>query len=346
MQKKRRFVLVGCGSISNSWLSVIQSSFSDRLELAGLVDLNQENAVAHAAKFAPNQPLWTGTSLEAALAEVKPDVVFNCTVPEAHAATCKTALLAGCDVLVEKPLAPTVAQARELAVLSAGTGRQLVVIQNRRYNAGIITAKRVLEEGAIGRIHTIHSDFFLAPHLKGFRESMAHPLLLDMAIHTFDQARFLTGLNPVRVICHEFNPPGSWFAEGASAVAIFQMTGAAVYTYRGSWCAQGAPTSWDAAWRIIGERGSLLWDGANEIYFERVVGSWDGKFFQPVERVSIPPVSLGNAEKEHAGNIAEFLDCLDSGRPAQTVASDNLLSLAMVEGAVKSAECAGASILI
>ena len=37
---------------------------------------------------------------------------------------------------------------------------------------------------------------------------MDSPLVLDMAIHTFDQARFITGANPISVYCHEFNPPG------------------------------------------------------------------------------------------------------------------------------------------
>jgi predicted dehydrogenase len=342
MSKKRRFILVGCGSISGSWLVAVENYFSDRLELAGLVDLNEKNAFAQAHRFAPGRSVWTGTSLEVALAEVKPDIVFNCTVPEAHAFTCKTALLAGCDVLVEKPLAPTVAEARELVALCAETGKQLVVIQNRRYSPGIVAVKRALEEGVIGPVHTIHSDFFVGPHFGGFRERMAHPLLLDMAIHTFDQARYLTGLNPTRVVCHEFNPPGSWFSQGASAVALFEMAGGAVYTYRGSWCAQGEPTSWDALWRIIGGRGSLLWDGAEAISLERVVEPLSGQaYIHPVKRVTLSPVPLGDAGAAHAGNIGEFLASLDSGQPAQTVARDNLFSLAMVEGAVKSAESGG-----
>ena len=42
---------------------------------------------------------------------------------------------------------------------------------------------------------------------------MESPLLLDMAIHTFDQARFITGADALSVYCHEFNPAGSWYRE-------------------------------------------------------------------------------------------------------------------------------------
>ena len=37
---------------------------------------------------------------------------------------------------------------------------------------------------------------------------------------------------------------------------IFEFDGGKVFTYRGSWCADGFRTSWEAGWRIVGERGS------------------------------------------------------------------------------------------
>ncbi len=347
MPKKRRFVLAGCGGISHSWLAAIQDHFADRLEPAGFVDLREENARAVAGKFYPGSDLPTGTSLEAMLAEIRPDIVFNCTIPEAHASTCGAALRAGCDVLVEKPLASNLAEARELAALAARTGKRLAVIQNRRYHPGAVATKNALAGGAIGRIHTIHADFFLGPRFGGFRATMEHPLLLDMAIHTFDEARFLSGFDPVRVSCHEFNPPGSWFSQGASAVALFEMTNETLFTYRGSWCAQGHPTNWNASWRIIGESGTLLWDGDQIVTVERVLGSWDGTAFsQPVERLEIPLELLTEAQLGHAGNIGEFLDALDAASVPQTCAEDNLQSLVMVAGAVQSAENEGCPVLV
>jgi len=342
MKKRYRTLMLGCGSMSRVWLRSVRDHFNDRVEIAGLVDLNAEIAARRAAEFGFGNA-WTGVSLDEALRELRPDVLFNCTVPEAHLGTCRQALLAGCQVLVEKPLASNMAEGRELVRLSEQTGCRLAVIQNRRYLPGAKTARRALSEGVIGGIHTLCVDFFLAPHFGGFRETMESPLLLDMAIHTFDQGRFLTGLNPRKVTCHEFNPPGSWYAHGASAMATFEMTGGVMFNYRGSWCAQGFPTSWAGAWRIIGEAGTLLWDGENAVVAERVAGTWDGQgLIQPVEAVTIPPVSLAPAETEHAGNIAEFLDSLDSGGIPQTVAGDNMLSLAMVEAAITSARCGAA----
>ena len=337
MNKRYKTLMVGCGGMSGAWLECVRDHFADRVEIIGLVDLNRDNANRRAAEYG-YEDAWTGASIEEALIQLSPEVVFNCTVPGAHLPTCRAALSAGCNVLVEKPMATSIVECAELARLAAKTGRLLAVIQNRRYLPGAKAVQRALAEGVIGAVHTICADFFMAPRFGGFRETMESPLILDMAIHTFDQCRFLTGFNPRSVACLEFNPRGSWFAQGASAIATFEMTDGAVFNYRGSWCAQGFPTSWAGSWRIVGQTGTLLWDGEANVSVEKITGEWDGKaFHQPVEKISIPPVALAPAELGHAGNIREFLDAIDSGGVPQTVASDNILSIAMVESAINSA---------
>lgn len=74
----------------------------------------------------------------------------------------------------------------------------------------------------------IHADFFIGAHFVGFRERMEHPLLLDMAIHTFDQARFLLGSAKAETaLCMAFNPASSWYDGCASAIRLgFNATSA------------------------------------------------------------------------------------------------------------------------
>jgi predicted dehydrogenase len=337
--KKHRVVLVGCGSMAGGWLLQVKNFHADRVEMVGFVDISADAAKKRAEEFGAAKDAHIGTSLEEALKKTKPDVVFNCTIPEAHTATCKTALEAGCHVLVEKPLAPTVAEGKELIAAGKKAGKILAVIQNRRYTAGIIAVRQALKDGVIGPVHTILADFFLAPRFGGFRDAMMHPLLLDMSIHTFDQARFLSGKNPTSVFCYEFNPSGSWYAQGASAMAIFELTGGGVFNYRGSWCAQGLQTSWHANWRFIGERGTLLWNGETAAQAETIDTSpGEPGFFQKTIPTTLTLTPLEPSQSDHAGNIGEFLDAVDGGASPQTEASDNIQSLAMVEAAVNSAQ--------
>ncbi len=165
---------------------------------------------------------------------------------------------------------------------------------------------------------------------------MRHVLLLDMAIHTFDQARLITGADPVSVYCQEWNPPGSWYDHDASAVAIFQMTDGLVYTYRGSWCAEGMNTTWEADWRVVGQEGTVLWDGAER--FEAEIVRARGGFRSEMERIAVPEYDAGAKVGGHAGVIREFIACVRSGGIPETICTDNIKSLAMVFGAIASAE--------
>ena len=136
-------------------------------------------------------------------------------------------------------------------------------MQNRRYDLQIRRLREFLASDALGPVTTVNCDFYIGAHFGGFRDHMKHVLLLDMAIHTFDQARCLAQADPVAVYCHEWNPVSSWYDHDASAVVVFEMTGGLVYTYRGSWCSEGLNTTWESDWRIVGTKGSVSWDGAH-----------------------------------------------------------------------------------
>jgi predicted dehydrogenase len=329
-----RAVLVGCGAMSKAWLDAARQI--DGLEIAGLVDIDASRAEGRAAEFGLADAV-TGSNVETVLDAVKPDVVFDVTVPDARAVVAFAALERGCHLLTEKPLARSVEEGRAIIVAAEDAGRLHAVVQNRRYLSAVRRIRRLIDSGAIGRPTQLNCDFFLAPHFGGFREEMDHVLLLDMAIHTFDAVRAMTGLEATRVYCREWNPPGSWYRRDASAVAIFDMEGGAVFTYRGSWCAEGLRTSWEGSWRIVGERGTLIWDGGDGLRAEVTAGERDG-LFDRVAAVEIPAADDSDAVGGHLGVMRDFVDAMRGGKRPETVGSDNIKSLAMVLGAIRSAE--------
>lgn len=329
-EKKTRVVLAGCGAMSAAWLRCGASM--PEVELVGLVDLNPDVARKRAEEF--GLTAVAGSNLEAILRDTAPDAVFDCTIPEAHRSITLAALAHGCHVLGEKPLADSLEHAREVVAAAQQMGKIYAVIQNRRYDARIRRLRAFIEAGALGPLTTLNSDFYLGAHFGGFRDRMRHVLLLDMAIHTFDQARFLSGADPVSVYCKEWNPPGSWYDHDASAVAIFEMTGGLVYTYRGSWCAEGLNTSWECDWRMIGTAGSLTWDGAEGMQAQVV--SARGGFRSELREVEVPAHDPGGKVGGHEGLIREFIRCVRDGGTPETICTDNIKSLAMVFGAIES----------
>jgi predicted dehydrogenase len=329
--RKTKALLVGCGSIHRSWLAGIKD-FKD-VEIAGLMDINRESA-ENSKKTHELTNALVFTDLDEALATVNPDVVFDCTLPEIHKQVMLKAASAGCHILGEKPMAVSVSEAQEMIKAAKANNITHAVIQNRRYMNEIVAFRDFLKSGRLGKLTTLNADFYLGCHFGGFRDVMEHVLLLDMAIHSFDQARFISGCDPVSVYCHEWNPQGSWYEHAASAICIFEMSDGVVFTYRGSWCAEGLKTSWQCDWRAICTGGTAKWNGEQEMRAEKVAGG-EG-FMREMASLEIHPVEL--KYKNHSGNIREFLDCLKNGTAPQTVGTDNIKSLAMVEAAVKSAE--------
>lgn len=340
MNRALNVVQVGCGQISNTWLKAVKTM--PDLAMVGFVDLNPTLARQQATEYGTPTAI-VGTDLTAVLAQTMPDIVFDCAIPEAHYRVVLTALEHGCHVLSEKPMADTLEHAREMITAMRRSNKLHAVIQNRRYDPNIRCLKGLIDSGALGPLTTLNSDFYIGAHFDGFRATMPHVLLLDMAIHTFDAARFLSGADPVSVYCKEWNPRGSWYAHDASAVAIFEMTNGIIYTYRGSWCAEGLATAWEGDWRIIGEKGTAVWDGASNIRAQSVVDT--SGFLSTFQNIDPSPYAISENVDGHASLIREFVNCVRTGTIPETIGSDNIKSLAMVLGAIESAE-SGKSVMI
>ena len=328
-----RTVLVGCGGMSRRWIQVAQKL--PDLDLVGFVDINEEAAKTRAADYGA-EDVEIGTDLTTVLNNTSPDAVFDCTIPEVHTLVTLEALSHGCHVLSEKPLSDSMENARKAVQAAQEAEKIYAVIQNRRYDPNIRRLKRFLSTSPLGNLTTLNCDFYIGAHFGGFRDHMEHVLLLDMAIHTFDAARYILGSDPASVYCKEWNPSGSWYDHDASAIAIFEMSDGAVYTYRGSWCAEGLNTTWECDWRLLGETGTLTWDGGDG--FKTEVVAQTGDFRSTCKELDVPPTNPNDRVGGHEGIIREFVTCTQTGSTPETICSDNIKSLAMVFGAIESAE--------
>lgn len=263
--------------------------------------------------------------------DLAPDFVVDVTPPEVHCEVTTAALGHGIPVLGEKPMASSMEEARAMVRASESSGKLYMVSQSRRYNAGLRAFRQAIRAN-LGIVGILNADFYLGAHFDGFRSEMENPLVLDMAIHTFDAARYLSGADPVAVYAEEFNPPWSWYRGNACASAIFEMTGGLRFTYRGSWCAEGLQTSWESEWRAVGAVGTACWDGAGAPRCEVVAGT-DG-FIRDTRQIEIPVEPMSEGIR---GSLEEFLLALETGVSPNGECHDNIKSLAMVFAAIESA---------
>ncbi len=329
-----RVLQIGCGGITKNWFPPAQEMAD--VELVGLCDLFPAAAEKARDTYDLSADLPIFDNAKNAIEALKPDAVFDCTIPAAHTPNAVLAFENGAHVLSEKPLAENLADARRAIDAAQSNGKIYAITQNYRYAPGPRRLQAFLQSGAIGAVTTVNSDMYLGAHFGGFRDEMQHVLLLDMAIHTFDMTRFLSGASAQSVFCHEWNPKGSWYAHDASASAIFEMSDGIVANFRGSWCATGLPSMFKSHWRIIGEKGTVLWDGDEG--FQCEIEDGDKGFMRPVKSVEVPNGEFGAKANGHAGIMREFVDAVRGGPMPETNAMDNLNSLQMVLGAVESSD--------
>ncbi|HEY0075828.1 MAG TPA: Gfo/Idh/MocA family oxidoreductase [Abditibacteriaceae bacterium] len=323
---KESVVIAGAGGISNAWFPPL---LAEKVEIRAVVDLNPANAERQCKKYGVSCEV--SNDLPAMLKKHQPDFVLDLTIPDAHFQVTTTALKHGCHVIGEKPMAATLQQARKMITASEESGKLFMTSQSRRWDKNLDVAQRALAGGKLGEITTINCDFYIGAHFGGFRDEMASPLILDMSIHHFDLARYFTGLDAVAVYAHEFNPKGSWYKGDVAATCLFEMSNGAIFTYRGSWCAEGCHTSWNGDWRFIGVNGTLLCE--KDAPQGEIVAGKDG-FHRPKKELKLPAPKIRYGGMH--GALREMLTFLRGGPKPQTECRDNFKSLAMVLAAIES----------
>ena len=326
-----RALIVGAGGMGRAWARNLLAS-DDCVQICGWVDIvpgKAREAISELGDVALcSVPDFV--NLEQALMVTKPDFVVDASIPESHEDVTISGLRHGVAVLGEKPMTVSLDGARRMLAAAGDAHRLYMVSQSRRYDSGLVGFRDAI--ASLGGAGIVTADFFIGAHFGGFRDTMPDVLLKDMAIHTFDAARFLIGATPVSVYCDAFRLPWSWYAGSETALATFEFDNGTRFSYRGSWAAEGHQTEWEATWRAVCPNGTVTWNGSDQIIIDRVIDN-DG-FIRKSHQESVPtsPLELSGI----AGSLRDFLDALEHGTEPWGMCTDNIWSLAMVLYAVES----------
>jgi predicted dehydrogenase len=276
------------------------------------------------------------SSLTEAAENVPADGALVTAPMDFHVPVTLEALDAGLHVLVEKPFAGTVAEARTAVERAEQLGLVLQVSQNYRFYPGAQTARRLLAEGAIGDLSVVHVDFRRWDHdepADTYRHyAFPHPLIYDMAIHHFDLLRMTTGREAVSVYAKVTDPPWSRYTEEASAVLVVELEGGLVASYRGSWVSRAPQTLWDGEWSFEGADGHLTLTGRGNRgpADDEVRISLGGAAAEPV---ALPPMPLWG----RSAGLRQFARAVAGGPAPDVTGRSNLGSVALMEAAARSA---------
>ncbi|HKW07056.1 MAG TPA: Gfo/Idh/MocA family oxidoreductase [Candidatus Dormibacteraeota bacterium] len=275
-------------------------------------------------------------SLKEAVAATQPQAALNTTALPAHVPVTRALLEAGLHVMVEKPFAPSLAEAQLLVEEARMRDLLLMVSQNYRFFPAPRTIAAMVHESALGRLFEVSIDFrrfsTAGPNGRGRHHLEEQPLLVDMSIHHFDLLRLILSREPQRIYCEAWNPEWTSFSGPSVAVASIVFEGGVVVSYRGSWISAAPITPWAGEWRMEFENGEIVWTSAadSDPSQDRVVVT--PRNGEPRVIPLSPSPRTGGF-----GTITEFVAAVQSGREPETSGRHNLGTIALMEAAVESA---------
>lgn len=195
--KKLKVAVFGAGAIARA-SHIPGYAANENCELTAIADVSPESLAGVREKWHFEREYNDCSDL---LAHEKPDLVSICLPNKYHARYAIEAMRAGCDVILEKPVAVTLEEALAIRDAQKETGRRLAVCFSHRFNSMVRAARTALLDGKIGKPYMIRirfahngpwpgwavTDWFYNPEIAGGGAA------LDMGIHAIDLARWLIG---------------------------------------------------------------------------------------------------------------------------------------------------------
>ena len=331
--------IIGCGKIAQVRHIPEYVSNPDAC-LYGMFDMNQERAKELADKYGCK----AYQSYEALLADPAIDAVSVCVANNAHAEISIAAMRAGKHVLCEKPMAVTLEECEEMVRVSKETGKYLMIGQNQRLAKAHIKAKKLIEEGAIGRVLTFRTVFghggpetwSVDPGKNVWffdKKKAAMGAMADLGIHKTDLIQYLIGQKVVETqamltTLDKRDATGNLIGVDDNAICIYKMDGGAVGTMTASWTYYGQE---DNTTVIYGTEGIMrLHD--DPVYSVQIIRGDGEKIHYEIDQIQT------NDNQTKSGVIDLFVECLVEDRAPEISGESVVSAMRAVFGSIESSE--------
>jgi predicted dehydrogenase len=311
----RGLVVFGCG-----WIARRHAVAARRLGVPLLVaSRDLAKARAFAREFGAADAF--GAYADAAR-DPRAEAVVICTPHDRHCADTLAALGAGLHVLVEKPIAPTIAEADRMIAAARDAGRVLMVAENFHFMPAFRHVHGLLTSGALGALRSLHLVARGYRQHHGWRlvaDAAGGGVLIDGGIH-YVHNLFWWGGEVRRVFA--LRPPQTVELGGEDAVEILaELAGGVVGFVSNSLGARGAPrVQWSS---VTGVDGTIFADNRGRFILSRGRGRTRLRLFRRDSR-------------GHEAMLREFADAVGSGRPPATDGQSGRRDLAVVLAAYRS----------
>ena len=192
-----KYALIGCGRISPNHIA---AAVANKLEIVGLCDLEIENINDKIAKLKISPDIHKYLNYKEMLEVEKPELVAIATESGKHAQIALDCIEAGCNVIIEKPIALSLSDADKIIEAAHKKGVKVCANHQNRFNKSIQKIREALEEGRFGKMFygTAHIrwnrgyEYYSRAKWRGTWEQDGGALM-NQCIHNIDLLRWMMG---------------------------------------------------------------------------------------------------------------------------------------------------------
>ena len=203
--RRLRLAQVGTGSRGIHWAGDIIRNYADVAQIVGLCDINAKRAEVAREMAGASAP--TFAEFDRMVEETKPDTVLVTTPDSSHYTYIIRAMQLGLDVITEKPLCTDEEQCQAVLDAEKKYNRKLTVAFNARHYPQALVVKRLILDGAIGKVISVDYQEYLntthgASYFRRWHriKEMSGTLLVSKSCHHFDQVNWWVNSNPTEVM--------------------------------------------------------------------------------------------------------------------------------------------------
>jgi len=313
-----RFAVVGCGTAANHiHLPLLRAA---GVEVTVFASRSRGSAQSTCEGWGSGRVVdgWKD-----AVAADDVDAVLVATPNQQHREVAVAAIEAGKHVLVDKPIACTVAEADEMIDAAAASGVVLVPFQNTRFAPPFVAAHELVAAGRIGAVTGVRAAFghggpqAWAPRATWFFEAATAGggCLIDLGVHAVDLVRAVTGDEVTHVTAILNGRAGDVETD---AQLLLRMGTGGIGSIHASWSARPGP---DHQLTIVGAEGTLHLDARTPLTL--LTASGDRSRIELPDQTSSP--------------LEELLAAVRGERASTVTAADGRAAVAVVEAACRSA---------
>jgi len=328
-----KYALIGCGRISPNHIT---AAMANNFEIAAVCDVLPEN-MERILELVPEEQraqVKRYTDYRQMLAEVSPDLAAIATESGRHAAIALDCIDAGCNIIVEKPIALSLADADEIIARSRQKGVKVCACHQNRFNRSVQYIRKAVENGRLGRLlhGTAHirwnrgQSYYTQAPWRGTWEQDGGALM-NQCIHNIDLLRWMMGGQVEEVFAYTDNLIHPFIEAEDLGVALVRFAGGSYGIIEGT--TNVYPRNLEETLYLFGSEGTVKAGGKSV----NIIEEWqlaDG--LDDAEQVKAtyhenPPSVYGFG---HTPLYADVADAIANDRQPYVTAEDGRAALELV----------------